>query len=218
MSAPFNEKLFNDEVFSAPAFKERERILEEKRKLFEETETAEFKRNKEEMLERIDKKHANQDNPPRIEEITEEDENDETNLSSPISNIQLNEKDTLGKDEEEEEEEEILTTEEIEQLVAEASEYKEKGNEYYKDELYEAAIAEYSNALSVCPKSQKIRSVFYANRAACWQNLMEYEKVIEDCGNALKLDKNYIKVLLRRADAYEKIDKLSEALDGKYQL
>jgi import receptor subunit TOM70 len=40
-----------------------------------------------------------------------------------------------------------------------------------------------------------------------------YEKVIEDCTNALAIDQNYEKALTRRAKAYENIGKLQEAFE-----
>lgn len=40
-----------------------------------------------------------------------------------------------------------------------------------------------------------------------------YEKVIEDCTNALAIDHNYEKALTRRAKAYENLGKLQEAFE-----
>ena len=40
-----------------------------------------------------------------------------------------------------------------------------------------------------------------------------YEKVIEDCTNALAIDQNYEKALTRRAKAYENLGKLQEAFE-----
>lgn len=210
MSSPFDEARFNDDIFSTPSFTDREQIIEEKRKMFEECESEEFKRNKEQMMARLkeqrEKQQQNNYNSSEtvIEEVTE----------IPDDQIQKELNTRNEETEEEQEEEEILTAEEIIQLVEEATEHKNSGNEYYKEERWEAAIQEYSRALNVCPKSEKIRSVFYANRAACWRNLLEYEKSAEDCTEAIKLDDKYEKVYLRRADSYEKLDKLSEALEG----
>lgn len=43
-----------------------------------------------------------------------------------------------------------------------------------------------------------------------------YEKVIDDCTEALKLDINYIKALNRRATALESLERYKEALRGTY--
>lgn len=40
-----------------------------------------------------------------------------------------------------------------------------------------------------------------------------YDKVIEDCTNALSIDKNYEKALSRRAKAYENLGQLQEAFE-----
>jgi len=56
-------------------------------------------------------------------------------------------------------------------------------------------------------KNQKHLSVLYGNRAACYLALENYEHAIEDCNQSLQYDPNYIKVLFRRAQAYEKTQK-----------
>lgn len=54
--------------------------------------------------------------------------------------------------------------------------------------------------------------IFYSNRAACYNALGEYDKVIEDTTAAINLDSEYVKALNRRANAYEHLEKYSEAL------
>eukprot|EP00012_Vannella_robusta_P000543 CAMPEP_0206185308 /NCGR_PEP_ID=MMETSP0166-20121206/1727_1 /ASSEMBLY_ACC=CAM_ASM_000260 /TAXON_ID=95228 /ORGANISM="Vannella robusta, Strain DIVA3 518/3/11/1/6" /LENGTH=283 /DNA_ID=CAMNT_0053600471 /DNA_START=781 /DNA_END=1629 /DNA_ORIENTATION=+ len=210
MSSPFDESKFNEDVFSAPSFKERERIIEEKRKMFEESESEEFKRNKQKMLDKLkETREASRSTPPETESYVEEvTEIPDDKIEKPQTPEQAK-----NEEEDEESEDEILTIDEIESLVEQAMEHKAVGNEYYKEGLWEAAIGEYTKALQVCPKSSNSRAVFYGNRAACWRNLLEYEKTIEDCTKALKYDEKYERVLLRRADAYERLEKLSEALE-----
>jgi tetratricopeptide (TPR) repeat protein len=43
----------------------------------------------------------------------------------------------------------------------------------------------------------------------------EYEKVVEDCDEALKLDRTYAKALKRRAAALERLERYEEALRGE---
>ena len=54
---------------------------------------------------------------------------------------------------------------------------------------------------------------FYQNRAASYENLKNYVKVIEDCDKALELDPNYTKALLRRAKAAEQIEEFQMAFE-----
>lgn len=71
----------------------------------------------------------------------------------------------------------------------------------------EKAIALYSKAILCKPDP-----VYYANRAACYSALNEWEKVIEDTTAAINLDPEYVKALNRRANAYDQLGKYSEAL------
>jgi tetratricopeptide (TPR) repeat protein len=43
-------------------------------------------------------------------------------------------------------------------------------------------------------------------------NQEKYDQAIDDCTKALELNPSYLKVLVRRAELYEKKDKLDEAL------
>ncbi|GMF30034.1 unnamed protein product [Phytophthora lilii] len=50
------------------------------------------------------------------------------------------------------------------------------------------------------------------NRAACLLRLGRTEESVDDCTQAVTLSPTYVKALLRRAEALEKLDKLEEAL------
>ena len=69
------------------------------------------------------------------------------------------------------------------------------------------AIDLYGKAL-LCRKDP----VFYSNRAACWNALSDWDKVIEDTTAAISLEPTYVKALNRRANAYEQVGRNSEAL------
>ena len=58
------------------------------------------------------------------------------------------------------------------------------------------------NTLSICDGEKC--AVYFANRAACFLKLEEYEKACQDCTEALKLNPNYVKALMRRCAAREK--------------
>jgi len=88
-----------------------------------------------------------------------------------------------------------------------ASKLKQAGNKAYGSKDYNKAISLYSQAL-LC----KADPVFYSNRAACWNAISDWDKVIEDSTAALNIDNEYVKALNRRANAYEQSGKFSEAL------
>ncbi|KAJ3147872.1 TOM (translocase of outer membrane) complex component [Geranomyces michiganensis] len=89
-----------------------------------------------------------------------------------------------------------------------AKEAKGLGNTFFAERKYDQAIDLYSQAIAFKPDA-----VFYSNRAACYSNLGDYDKVIEDCTASLELDSVYVKALNRRAQAYERKDRLVDALN-----
>ncbi|GAA6025966.1 hypothetical protein JCM11491_002962 [Sporobolomyces phaffii] len=77
---------------------------------------------------------------------------------------------------------------------------KARGNKLYSSKQYDHAVKLYSKAIE-CEE----QAVFYSNRAACFTNLNQLDKVVDDCSHALRLDPSYIKALNRRATAREQI-------------
>eukprot|EP01132_Coremiostelium_polycephalum_P007888 gene7888-9707_t len=125
--------------------------------------------------------------------------------------------------------------------LEEANELKVKGNQSYTKSEYQEAIKYYTDAISLL-KGESITNdsdkkiieikdeneqtiecnqelaIYYSNRAACYLSLKENEKVVEDCNESLLLigsniSSVKIKVLHRRAQAQESLDKLRESLD-----
>lgn len=92
-----------------------------------------------------------------------------------------------------------------------AGELKAKGNAAYSKKNFIKAAELYTQAIEVSPSAEP---VYYSNRAACYVNFdpPEYTRVVEDCDEALKLDKKYIKALNRRAVALEHLDRNFDAL------
>ncbi|KAI8916161.1 hypothetical protein EDD86DRAFT_273010 [Gorgonomyces haynaldii] len=100
-----------------------------------------------------------------------------------------------------------------EQLVEEdksklANDCKIAGNKLYAERKFQEAIEKYSEAIDLLPSA-----VFFSNRAACYANTQQYEKVVEDCTSALKIDPKYIKALNRRAQAFENLGQFKDALN-----
>ncbi|KAJ7405867.1 tetratricopeptide repeat domain 1 [Willisornis vidua] len=91
---------------------------------------------------------------------------------------------------------------------------KEKGNEQFKKGDYGEAEDSYTKALQICPACfQKDRAVLFSNRAAAKMKQDKTEAALSDCTKAVELDPHYIRALLRRAELYEKTEKLDEALE-----
>ena len=81
------------------------------------------------------------------------------------------------------------------------------GNTAYGDKRYNEAIDLYGKAILCKPDP-----IFYSNRAACYNALGDWDKVVEDTTAAIALNSEYVKALNRRANAYEHLEKYSEAL------
>jgi import receptor subunit TOM70 len=88
-----------------------------------------------------------------------------------------------------------------------AAKLKAAGNKAYGDKSYNEAIELYGKAI-IC----KADPIFYSNRAACYNALGDWDKVVEDTTAAVALDSEYVKALNRRANAYEHLEKYSDAL------
>ncbi|EDV22918.1 Tetratricopeptide repeat protein 1 [Trichoplax sp. H2] len=111
------------------------------------------------------------------------------------------------------EKEALLTDDEKQEQKRLALEWKSKGNAAFEIQDYKDAIECYSEAIYKClPSMISDRAIFYSNRAACYMKLSRHEEALNDCNAALDLNPDYVKVLLRRAQTYEALDKLDEAL------
>ncbi|XP_026552104.1 tetratricopeptide repeat protein 1 [Pseudonaja textilis] len=137
--------------------------------------------------------------------VVEENHNIETD--SLENEIDLDEKELLER-------EKNMSEEEKEKRRNESTTLKEEGNKQFKNGEYKEAEDSYAKALQVCPASCNTdRSILYSNRAAARMKQDKKEMAISDCSKALELNPNYIKALLRRAELYEKTEKLDEALE-----
>ncbi|CAO2642605.1 Tetratricopeptide repeat protein 1 [Lemmus lemmus] len=107
-----------------------------------------------------------------------------------------------------------MPEEEKQKRREESAKLKEEGNEQFKRGDYIDAESSYSQALQMCPSCfQKDRSVLFSNRAAARMKQDKKEMAINDCSKAIQLNPSYIRAILRRAELYEKTDKLDEALE-----
>lgn len=116
-----------------------------------------------------------------------------------------------------EEVEDVDTTLVTPKDISKAIEAKEQGNEYFRVKDYDNAIHYYSLAIEYCPTEEEYKeqlATYYGNRSAAYFAEEEYELVIEDCSFAITLKEDYLKVIARRMQCYEKLEKYEEALTG----
>ncbi|NWZ67263.1 TTC1 protein, partial [Acrocephalus arundinaceus] len=109
-----------------------------------------------------------------------------------------------------------MPEEEKQKRRKESTGLKEKGNEHFKKGDYGEAEDSYTKALQICPACfQKDRAVLFSNRAAAKmkQKCFRYNPGLCFCFPAVELDPHYVRALLRRAELYEKTEKLDEALE-----
>lgn len=91
---------------------------------------------------------------------------------------------------------------------------KNEGNIHFQKGRYEEAIQSYAEAIEFCPiESKHELSTYFQNRAAAYEQLKQWDKVIEDCTAALEFNVRYEKALYRRARAYETLKEWELCLD-----
>ncbi|CAK9809692.1 Mitochondrial import receptor subunit TOM70 [Anthophora quadrimaculata] len=105
-------------------------------------------------------------------------------------------------------------TSEPETPLEKAQKYKNEGNELFKAGKFDEAIAQYNNAIEICPvENKEALATFYQNRAAAYEQLKKYSAVKADCTKAIELNSRYTKALFRRARAFEYCNELQSALE-----
>lgn len=90
------------------------------------------------------------------------------------------------------------------------------GNSLFSQGKYENASAFYGRAIELSLSggvSDEERANYFANRAACKQQIHDFKGVVSDAERALELVPNHVKALLRRAIAFEGMEKWQQALD-----
>lgn len=83
-----------------------------------------------------------------------------------------------------------------------------RGNDLFKSERYTEACAAYGEGLRL----DSANAVLYCNRAACWYKLRQWGKSVDDCDQALCIQPNYTKALLRKAASNTKLERWAEAV------
>jgi stress-induced-phosphoprotein 1 len=94
--------------------------------------------------------------------------------------------------------------------------HKERGDEFYKNANFEEAIVHYSKCIDSIKEEGKEGSELalkaYSNRAACYKQISNFDGVIADCTAVLEIDPENVKALIRRAQAFEGVERYRFAL------
>lgn len=101
---------------------------------------------------------------------------------------------------------------EEQQRKQEAAVQKDRGNAYFKEGKYEAAVECYSRGM----EADSMNVLLPANRAMAFLKLERFKEAEEDCTKAITLDSTYSKAFARRATARVALGKLEEA-KGDFQ-
>jgi len=91
---------------------------------------------------------------------------------------------------------------------------RQKGNGYFQQKDYTAAINTYTEALSEEDKRlpTAFSAIIYANRAAAHKNLNNFDDAIRDLTLAIERNNNYVKAYIRRGQCYEELILWEEAI------
>ena len=113
-----------------------------------------------------------------------------------------------------------LTPVQQKERAAEAVARKELGNTRFREKLYEAAIELYSQAIDLLDGSDDLTTLssFFFNRSVCYFCLELYDKSAREATEALKRNPTHLKALTKRANAYEKLERLREAFEDYQEI
>ncbi|XP_047431459.1 RNA polymerase II-associated protein 3 [Mugil cephalus] len=103
---------------------------------------------------------------------------------------------------------------EEQQRRQEAVVQKDRGNAYFKEGKYEAAVECYTRGM----EADGMNVLLPANRAMAFLKLEKYKEAEEDCTKAISLDGTYSKAFARRGTARVALGKLEEAKQDFQQL
>uniref|UniRef100_A0A7M4FSV6 Sperm associated antigen 1 n=1 Tax=Crocodylus porosus TaxID=8502 RepID=A0A7M4FSV6_CROPO len=100
-------------------------------------------------------------------------------------------------------------------LPTTAAKLKSEGNELFKNGQFGDAVLKYSEAIesavNLGVQNPHDLSILYSNRAACYLKEGNCSDCIQDCNRALELQPFSLKPLLRRAMAYESMERYQQA-------
>merc|ERR1712232_653049 len=97
---------------------------------------------------------------------------------------------------------------------------KEKGDELFKQASFEEAIKWYTKCIDKLGMNDTSTLMIKArsNRAACYKQISNFDGTIEDCTEVLMIEPENIKALVRRAHAFEAVERYRYALQDVKQV
>ncbi|XP_077382016.1 sperm-associated antigen 1-like isoform X1 [Festucalex cinctus] len=99
-----------------------------------------------------------------------------------------------------------LMTAEVRHILAERE--KDKGNEAFRANDYEEAVAYYSRSIDIMPTVAA-----YNNRAQTGIKLKQWQRAMNDCNSVLELEPCNVKALLRRAAVHNELGNFQMAVE-----
>jgi len=100
---------------------------------------------------------------------------------------------------------------------------KERGDLLFRCRDYKRAADKYAECLKVDGEGEQIEkgfdnsggrlhAILHCNRAACLMAIEQNQDAIKECSNALKIQAQYMKAILRRARCHSRLDEYQEAM------
>ncbi|XP_019395670.1 PREDICTED: zinc finger CCCH domain-containing protein 7A isoform X1 [Crocodylus porosus] len=97
-----------------------------------------------------------------------------------------------------------------------------EGNDVYRERDWGGSLSHYTEAINVADYANsedihipsEILEKLHVNRIACFSNMGLYEKVLEDCEIALRLNDNNFRALYRKAKALNELGRYKKAYDA----
>jgi stress-induced-phosphoprotein 1 len=87
------------------------------------------------------------------------------------------------------------------------AEFKEKGNQYFKEQNYEKAIEFYSKAIEAEPSNH----IFYSNRSLTYFKMNMFVESLKDADMSIEYNSSWAKGFQRKGAAEGKMGKLWQA-------
>ncbi|CAJ1946537.1 unnamed protein product [Cylindrotheca closterium] len=100
--------------------------------------------------------------------------------------------------------------------LSSVEQHKEKGDECYQNAQFEEAVGHYKKCIDQLVKDGQGASDLavkaYSNRAACYKQISNFDGTISDCTAVLEAQPDNVKALIRRAQAFEGVERYRFAL------